>query len=77
MDTFLTEDLKITKELICTIATAGQLGTCPWDSGGPLGLYDKEANKNVEIGTVFVSLIECIDEKHPSLYARIDDRLQP
>ena len=73
VNTFLSEDLKITKELMCTIATAGQLGTCPGDSGGPLVIHDQETDANIQIGAVFGSLVECDDQKYPSLYARIED----
>ena len=52
----LSYDRKITSELLCTIASTEELGTCPGDSGGPLVHYDQDTDTNVQIGIVFGSL---------------------
>ena len=69
---FLSKD-KITSELLCSIASSEELGTCPGDSGGPLIYYNQDTDKNLQIGIVFGSLQECSDQNYPSLYARLDN----
>jgi len=69
---FLSEDMKISKELMCTISS-DPLGTCKGDSGGPLVIYDRDTDRDIQIGAVYGSLTQCSDEEHPSVYARIDD----
>ena len=64
---------EITNELLCSIASSEELGTCPGDSGGPLIYYDQDADKNMQIGIVYGSLEECSDQNYPSLYARLDN----
>ena len=69
---FLSKE-KITNELLCSIASSEELGTCPGDSGGPLIYYDQDADKNLQIGIVYGSLQECSDQTYPSIYARLDN----
>ena len=64
---------EITNELLCSIASSEELGTCPGDSGSPLVYYDQDADKNLQIGIVYGSLQECSDQNYPSLYARLDN----
>ena len=52
---FLSEE-KFTSELICSMASTEELGTCPGDSGGPLVHYNEESGMNFQIGVVFGSL---------------------
>ena len=47
---------KFTSELICSLASSEELGTCPGDSGGPLVHYNEENGMNFQIGVVFGSL---------------------
>ena len=70
---FLSKELKITNELICTISRSEALGTCPGDSGGPLTIYNGEINRFVLIGAVRGSAKECSDLEFPSLFARLED----
>ena len=52
---FLSEE-KFTSELICSMASKEELGTCPGDSGGPLVHYNPANDRNFQIGVVFGSL---------------------
>ena len=52
---FLSEE-KFTSELICSMASTEELGTCPGDSGGPLVHYNEKNGMNFQIGVVFGSL---------------------
>ena len=52
---FLSEE-KFTSELICSMASKEELGTCPGDSGGPLVHYNPANDMNFQIGVVFGSL---------------------
>ena len=71
--TFLSDEIKITNELICTISRSESLGSCPGDSGGPLTIYDDKINRFVLIGAVRGSASECSDLSFPSLFARLED----
>ena len=70
---FLSKELKITNELVCTISRSEALGSCPGDSGGPLTIYDEKINRFVLIGAVRGSAKECSDLEFPSLFARLED----
>ena len=70
---FLSKEMKITNELICTISRSEALGCCPGDSGGPLTIYDEKINRFVLIGAVRGSAKECSDLEFPSLFARLED----
>ena len=70
---FLSKEMMITNELLCTISRTETLGSCPGDSGGPLTIYDEKIERFVLIGAVRGSAIECSDLEFPSLFARLED----
>ena len=73
VQTFLSNEMKITNELLCTISRSESLGSCPGDSGGPLSIYDDKIKRFVLLGAVRGSAIECSDLDFPSLFARLED----
>ena len=70
---FLSNEMKITNELLCTISRSEELGSCPGDSGGPLTIFDKGNKRFLLIGAVRGSANECSDLEFPSLFARLED----
>lgn len=73
VERFLSKEMKITNELLCTISRSEELGTCPGDSGGPLTIFDKKSKRFLLIGAVRGSANECSDLEFPSLFARLED----